>query len=109
MLHFAPVAKAARKGIVLKLVQRPYGLGAALTLFVLPIGLFAQAIVEYALKSASSTLSQATGYGIAGCYVDSALFTCLGRQYPRTAILVVGVLGLLILSWLAGLARNRAR
>ena len=75
----------------------------------LPIGLFPQALVEYALKSGSSVLSHVAGSGIAGCKVDSALLACLGRTYPWVAILVVGVICLLIARWLSGITRHNAR
>ena len=109
MPRFAPFAKPAGQGIVRRLLLRPYGLGLALALLVLPLGLFAQAVVEYALQSGSSALSHIGDSAIGGCNIDSGLVRCLGRTYPRAAIAVVVVLGLLMVRWLAGATRSKAR
>lgn len=70
-------------------------------LLVLPVVLRGQAAVEYALKSAGSAAAAGGGSAIAGCQVNSTLLSCLGHSYPRTAILIGVVIGLLILRWLA--------
>ncbi len=81
----------------------------ALALVALPIGLLAQAAVEYALQSGSSLIARLAGSEIAGCNVGKTLLVCLSHDYPRTAILVVSVLCLFIVRWLAGVVTYRAR
>jgi len=74
----------------------------------LPLTLFGQAGIEYALKTGSSVAAPG-GSAIAGCPVDSALLSCLGHAYPRAAIVGGIVVLSLILRWLAGSAAFRAR
>ena len=78
---------------------------AALYLFFLPITLLAQAVVEYALKSAGSTTDVSGNATLAGCRMDSTVATCLSHAYPQTTIIVVVVACVLIVRWLAGMAR----
>lgn len=60
-----------------------------------------QAAVEYALKSSQSTLSGGgSGTIIAGCKVDSTVVACLSRSYPKTTIIVIALLTLVIWRWL---------
>ena len=80
-----------------------------LATFAFPIQMFAQAIFEYALKSASGTLSQITSSRIAGCNIDSGLFACLSRAYPWTTVIVAAMIVLLIVRWLAAISSNNAR
>jgi len=63
---------------------------------------YAQAAAEYALQSSRSAAS-ASGAGatIGGCRVDSTLLTCLSHSYPKTTIIVIALLALMILRWLA--------
>jgi hypothetical protein len=77
----------------------------ALLLCAIPVTLFAQAAVEYALKSGGSVLPASAGSAIAGCNVDSAVLTCLSHSYPRASILTAVVIGLLIVRWLAAGSR----
>ena len=80
---------------------------AATALLVSPLTLLGQAAVEYALRSGQSIpVDSAT---IAGCRVDSALFTCLGHAYPRTALLVAAAIFLVFVRWLTGVTGYRAR
>ena len=61
---------------------------------------YGQAAGEYALKSSEGAVS-ASGTGtIGGCRVDSTLLTCLSHSYPKTTIVVIGLLAVLILRWL---------
>ncbi len=63
---------------------------------------YSQAAVEYALKSAGSAVSgSGTGAAIGGCRVDSTVLTCLSRSYPKTFIIVIGILVVILLWWLA--------
>jgi hypothetical protein len=80
-----------------------------LPIFALPITLFGQAAVEYALKSAQSAVNAGGNSVIAGCRVDSTLLTCLRHSYPRTTLLTVIVICLLILRWLASYTGYRTR
>jgi hypothetical protein len=80
----------------------------ATALLASPLALLGQAAAEYALRSAKA-ISVDSGTAIAGCPVDSALLTCLGHSYPRTAILAAVVLCLVIVRWLVGTAAYRAR
>ena len=73
-----------------------------LAVFALPVNLFAQAIVEYALKTAGSAVSGNSGPAIAGCAMNSSLLTCLRDTYPRAMTVCAVVIGLFILRWLAG-------
>ena len=58
---------------------------------------YGQAAVEYALKSAGSAASASgAGAAIGVCRVDSALLKCLSRSYPKTTIIVIGLLTVLI-------------
>jgi hypothetical protein len=75
----------------------------------LPMGLLAQAAVEYALQSGSSALTHLASSGIAGCNVDSGMLVCLSHTYPRTSILVVGVLCLFAVRWVARVTSYGAR
>jgi len=68
----------------------------------------AQAAAEYALKSSGSAVSGVANGSIGGCRVDSALFTCLSRSYPKTTIVVIALLTLMILRWLTRAYRARA-
>ena len=68
----------------------------------------AQAAAEYALRSSGNAVSTGTNTTIGGCRVDSALFACLGRSYPKTTIAVIVLLTLLILRWLTRAHRARA-
>lgn len=80
---------------------------AALYLFASPTALLAQAVVEYALKSAGSATAVSGNATLAGCRMDSALPACLSHAYPQMTILIVVVVCLLIVRWLAGQARYR--
>lgn len=63
---------------------------------------YSQAAVEYALKSAGSTVSGSGGHGtIGGCRVDSALLACLSGAYPKTTVIVIVLIALMIFRWLA--------
>jgi hypothetical protein len=63
---------------------------------------YAQAAVEYALKSSGSALSgDASGAGILGCRVDSTLPECLIRHYPKGALVAACLAALLAIRWLA--------
>ena len=68
----------------------------------------AQAAAEYALRSAGSAVSTGANATIGGCRVDSALFTCLGQSYPKTTVVVIILLTLMILRWLTRAYRSRA-
>jgi hypothetical protein len=105
----APFAKVCQVIVFLKRrLLRPFGF-AAFTVLALPIGLLAQALVEYALQSGSSAVAQMNGSYIAGCNVNPGLFGCLSRSYPRAAI-VVGILVLVIfVRLLGGVSKYRAR
>jgi hypothetical protein len=81
----------------------------AFVLAALPIGLLAQAAAEYALQSGSRALTNIASSGIAGCDVDSRLLVCLSHSYPRTAILVVGVLCLFAVRWVVRVTSYGAR
>jgi hypothetical protein len=82
----------------------------ALPLFALPVTLLAQAAVEYGMRSAGGAVSGDSGFAtIAGCKVDSALLTCLNHSYPGTMLFIAVVIGLIMLRWLSGRARYRAR
>jgi hypothetical protein len=93
---------------MLKPLLRPVAL-VAFILFTPPVGLFAQAAVEYALQSGSRALTHIASSGIAGCDVDSRLLVCLSHSYPRTAILIVGVLCLFAVRWVARVTSYGAR
>ena len=82
----------------------------ALSLFALPVTLLAQAAIEYALRSGDGALS-ANGRlaTIAGCQVDTSLLTCLSHFYPGTMLLIAMALCLIMLGWLSGRGRHRAR
>jgi hypothetical protein len=85
-----------------------------LPLATLPGVLRAQAMVEYGLKAAGSVMGASGGSGgsavaVAGCKVDSALLSCIGHAYPRTAVVAAVVICLLIVRWLALNAGYRAR
>ena len=80
---------------------------AALCLLAIPTTLLAQAVVEYALKSAGSATAVSGNATLAGCRMDSALPTCLSHAYPQTTILIVVVVCLWIVRWLAGQAGHR--
>ena len=63
-------------------------------------GLFAQAIVEYAAKSASSAAAgQDRGSLLGGCPLDSALISCINQHYPvafKVAVVGLCVVGLMM-------------
>ena len=80
-----------------------------LQLLIVPIVLRAQAATEYALKSAGSAVTGSGSSAIAGCKTDSSLLSCLTHCYPRTTIVVAVVTCLLIVRWLAGVARYKAQ
>ena len=80
-----------------------------LLLFVLPISIRAQAAIEYVLKSGSSGLSRVTDSALAGCNVDSSMFACLGRAYPKASIVLAGAICLVIVGWLGGVPSPRSR
>jgi hypothetical protein len=62
---------------------------------------YGQAAVEYALQSSGGAVSaSASNPIIAGCRVDSTLLTCLSRSYPKTTIVVVALLTVMIFRWL---------
>ena len=62
---------------------------------------YGQAAVEYGLKSAASAVSASgTSATVGGCKVDSALLACLSRSYPKTTIISIGLLAVMILRWL---------
>ncbi len=61
---------------------------------------FGQAAVEYALKSSGGAVAASSSAAIGGCKVDATLLSCLSRLYPKTTIVVVGLLLLLVLRWL---------
>jgi len=72
----------------------------AVPLFIFPVGLFAQAGIEYALKSGGTLNGYADGpAAIAGCRVDSVL-TCLSDSYPQAAVAVGSVMVILVLRWM---------
>jgi hypothetical protein len=81
---------------------------AAAAVLVSPLILRGQAAAEYALKSAQS-LSVDGSATIAGCPVNTTLLTCLHHSYPRTTLLAVAVLCLVIVRWLTGFVTYRAR
>jgi hypothetical protein len=93
---------------MLKPLLRPVAL-VALVLVALPIGLLAQAAVEYALQSGSSALTHFASSGIAGCNVDSGLMVCLSHSYPRTSSLILGVLCIFAVRWVARVTSYGAR
>jgi len=63
---------------------------------------YGQAVAEYALKSSGSAVSASGGVAaIGGCRVDSSLLTCLNRAYPKTTIVVIALLALMLWRWLA--------
>jgi hypothetical protein len=92
---------AARQFPTIMAPSRLVRLG-TLTVFALPVNLLAQAVVEYALKSAGSAVSASSGPAFAGCTMNSSLLTCLSDTYPRAMIACEVVIGLFILRWLAG-------
>ena len=64
----------------------------------------AQAALEYALRSGQAATATSDTSSIAGCKVDSGLFSCLTHNYPRATIAVAVVLSILVLRWIAGSA-----
>jgi len=80
----------------------------ALPLFAIPAVLLAQAAAEYALKAAQSPVSASRRVSVAGCQVDSDLLTCLSHSYPRTTVIVLVVVFLLVVrSFYAGAGYSR--
>ena len=70
---------------------------------------YGQAAVEYALKSSGSAVSTSGADAtIGGCRVDSSVMTCLSRSYPKTMVVVIGLLTLMILRWLTRAYRVRS-
>lgn len=80
----------------------------AISFLALPLKLFGQAAIEYALKTGSS-LPTVERSIIAGCPTDSTLLTCLGHAYPRAAILGGAVILFLLLLWVGGSGVFRTR
>ena len=83
-----------------------------LLVLTLPAQLMAQAAAEYALRSAGSAAAAGapavdSGAYIAGCSVNSTLFTCLNHSYPRGTIVVAALLFVFILRWFSGFSRVR--
>jgi hypothetical protein len=74
--------------------------------FALPVSVHAQAIVEYAGKSAGSAVSGSNSHTIAGCPINSALLNCLNEAYPRMIILG-GIAICVLVFWLFSGARRR--
>jgi hypothetical protein len=75
----------------------------ALPLLTSPLNVMGQAGLEYALKGGAALPGVGEmGSAIAGCHVDSALLTCLTDSYPRAAIVVGIVVGLLAMRALFG-------
>ncbi len=63
---------------------------------------YGQAAAEYALQSSRGAVSAAgEDASIGGCTIGSTLLTCLSRSYPRTTILVVGLLAVIVWLWVA--------
>ncbi len=59
---------------------------------------YGQAAVEYALKSGGSAVSASGEPATVGsCRVDSSLLTCLSESYPKTMIVLLALLTILIL------------
>ena len=57
-----------------------------------------QAAVEYALKSSGSAVSASGADATIGvCRVDSTLLTCLSHSYPKTTIIVIVLLALMLM------------
>ncbi len=73
-----------------------------------PPVIWAQAALEYALKSSPTAPATANGT-IAGCPVDSNIALCLRRTYPRASLIVITLVALWALRWLASRFRYRAR
>ena len=90
------------------MLKRSFGT-LVLTLIAFPIGLFAQAALEYGLRSGTSLFTQPKTYAVAGCNVDSTVLGCLSHYYPRTALVVAGAICLLIVRWLAGITSHKTR
>jgi hypothetical protein len=66
-----------------------------------------QAALEYAARSAgASAVLASDGGAIAGCPVDSALASCLGRSYPRTSLAVAAFIALVLIRMLARRVRG---
>ncbi len=70
---------------------------------------WAQAALEYALKSSQPAPPTASNATIAGCPVDSNLALCLRRTYPRASLIVITLVALWALRWLVSRFRYRAR
>jgi hypothetical protein len=59
---------------------------------------YGQAAAEYALKSSAGALSaNGTAAGIGGCKVDTTVLTCLSHSYPKSTIVVIALVVLLIM------------
>ena len=59
---------------------------------------YCQAAVEYSLKSSGSAVSASGAHATIGaCRVDSTLLTCLSHSYPKTTIIVIGLLAVMIM------------
>jgi hypothetical protein len=62
---------------------------------------YGQAAVEYALKSSGSAVSASGADAAIGvCRVDSTLLTCLSHSYPKTTIIVIVLLALMVMRYL---------
>jgi glucose uptake protein GlcU len=59
---------------------------------------YGQAAVEYALKSSGSAVSASGAPAtIGGCLVDAKLLTCLNHSYPKTTVIVIGLVALMVI------------
>ncbi len=68
-----------------------------------------QAAAEYAARSTGSAISASGGdAAIGGCVVGSTLLTCLSRSYPKTTIVVIGLLVVMIFRWVNRAYRARS-
>ncbi len=72
----------------------------AVTCLAVPRVLLGQAAVEYALQAARNTAATSRGMTIGGCAVDSELIWCVGQAYPRTTIVALVVIGVLVFRWM---------
>lgn len=59
---------------------------------------YGQAAAEYALKSSGGALSASGAHAsIGACSVDATLLTCLSHSYPKTTIVVIAFVALMIM------------
>ncbi len=75
--------------------------GAILIALVCSTAGYGQAVAEYALQTAGSTLSGSGGpITVGGCRIDSTVLRCLSQSHPETSIAVaVGLVVVMMIWW----------